>query len=97
MKPYRKIHDRNKHLKRRYGLTSNDYELLLLKAKGVCEICGRAEIEVSQRNQRLNIDHNHQSGHVRGLLCSVCNRALGFMDDSADRLRKAIAYLERGK
>jgi len=94
-RPSRLRHERKAHLKRHYGITLHDYDVLLFRANGVCEICGRTEVEVSKRNKRLGVDHDHKNGHVRGLLCSICNRALAFMGDSSDRLRRAANYLDR--
>lgn len=52
-----------------------------------CRICGTLA--------DLCIDHNHATGHVRGILCQTCNRAIGLLGDSAERLRRAAEYLEQ--
>jgi len=54
-----------------------------------CYICGREESE----NKRLAIDHCHETGDIRGLLCSKCNKALGLLGDDIDTLKRAIEYL----
>lgn len=96
---YRKAHkatpsnSRKWALKSLYNLTPQDYESLLFVQHGVCGICLNPELSVP--NQRLAVDHDHTTGKVRGLLCSNCNRALGQFQDNVDRLRAAIAYLER--
>ena len=75
--------------KRKYGITLEEYNMLLGKQKNVCAICS----EVCSSKRRLAVDHNHETGAVRGLLCSNCNRGLGLFKDKIDRLNKAIEYL----
>ena len=76
---------------RKYGLTVDTFDNLVVAQDGNCAICGRPE----SSRKRLCIDHNHVTGRVRGLLCVQCNAALGQMDDQPDRLRKAAEYLEK--
>jgi hypothetical protein len=76
-----------------YGLPLGQYEEIREAQNGLCAICGRAE--TSRRTGRLSVDHDHETGALRGLLCNRCNRALGEFDDSPGRLRAAAAYLER--
>ena len=71
-----------KHLKR-YGLTSEQIDEM---KKTGCELCGTTE--------NLHVDHNHNTGNVRGILCTNCNRGIGHLKDSPDLLRKAATYLE---
>jgi len=59
---------------------------------GVCAICGKPE--ATARTKRLCVDHCHETGKVRGLLCSHCNRAIGLLGDSCAILASAITYLE---
>lgn len=54
-----------------------------------CNICG------AQPEEPLRVDHNHETGAVRGLLCRNCNVALGLMQDSPERLQQALSYLQR--
>lgn len=72
-----------------YGITLEEYDVLLSSQNGVCAICKRSE----PSKKRLAIDHCHATGDVRGLLCQNCNRALGLFQDNADLLRIAIDYL----
>jgi len=81
---------KNRHLWDAYGMSSLDYADLLQKQGGVCAICG----EINSNGQRLGVDHTHQTGRIRGLLCSTCNRALGLLKDDAATLRRAARYLE---
>jgi len=75
-------------LKYRYGITADQYEQLLDRQGGRCAICDK-----TPTNKRLSVDHDHETGEVRGLLCSNCNHLLGLAQDSIDTLNKAIGYL----
>lgn len=75
----------------RYGITVEDYEQILSDQNGVCAICFETEDHFS----RLVVDHNHETGKVRGLLCNNCNRALGLFKDTQQRLLSAAQYLKR--
>jgi len=80
---------RNGHLKRNYGITSKQYEEMLVKQGGVCVICQEAP------NVRgLVVDHDHKSGQVRGLLCLKCNSSIERMDSIYGWSVLAEAYLE---
>jgi hypothetical protein len=79
----------NYRLKARFGITLEEYNLLLQEQEGVCAICKRTEA------RRLAVDHCHATGQIRGLLCSGCNRLLGRIEDPKGQA--AIRYLqERG-
>lgn len=101
---YDENQDRAKENRRRhqleslYGLSIAQYEELLLAQGGVCAVCGLDEPNSHGRTGkkfRLAVDHCHETGRVRGLLCQKCNRAIGLLNDNTDLLRKAIGYLER--
>ena len=77
-------------LKKKYGITKKEYLSIYEKQQGNCKICGKNE---SEQKQRLHVDHCHNSGVVRGLLCSKCNTAIGLMGDDIGRLEKAKQYL----
>lgn len=72
---------------KRYGLTETDYIALLDAQGGRCAICSGAS------SARLAVDHDHDTGVVRGLLCGNCNRGIGYLRDSVEILRAAVAYL----
>ena len=77
---------------RKWGMTQDDYEALLAAQDGVCAICRGGPVG----NKRyLGIDHDHETGKRRGLLCDKCNRALGGFNDDPDALRRAADYLDR--
>lgn len=79
-------------LRKTYGLTPAQFEAMLEAQNGKCAICGKEA--PNHHKKRLNVDHCHTVGTIRGLLCDACNRGLGLFKDDLDLLRKAIAYLE---
>lgn len=85
---------RAKVLERTYGITAEEYEQILIQQNRVCWICGGT---VKSRRGKLHVDHNHDTGEVRGLLCINCNRGLGNFRDSIELLKRAIEYLDKGK
>jgi hypothetical protein len=82
----------NNSLKFHYGITLDDYNLMLEKQGGVCAICGG--VEINKRQKRLFVDHNHITGKVRGLLCLNCNTVVGHCKEDVSYLAKAIEYIE---
>ena len=86
-KNYEKIRDRE--LRKRYGITNEDFSLLLTKQNGVCAICKRTD----GTKKYLSVDHCHTTGKVRGLLCSGCNKGIGLLNDSCALLESAKEYL----
>lgn len=87
----------NGHLKRRFGLTIEEYEVMHAKQRGVCDICKKAETRKRSNGTvgRLMVDHCHATGKVRSLLCHQCNMLLGNAEDRISRLTAAIAYLRK--
>lgn len=81
---------RRNRLKKKFGLSVEQYESLLLSQGGVCAICR----EPCSSGNRLAVDHDHTTGKVRGLLCAQCNQALGKLQESPALLRAAVTYLE---
>ncbi len=80
----------NDYLKRKYNLTPEQYLTMLKNQNGVCAICGKQE-----KNRRLAVDHCHKTGKIRGLLCALCNTAIGKFNDDVNLLTKAIKYLKK--
>lgn len=66
-------------------MTLEDYEKMSDLQNGKCAICGE--------KKELHVDHDHETGMIRGLLCGNCNRAIGIMKDDKNLLIKAIEYL----
>jgi len=83
----------NSKLERSYGITRTNYDYLLEVQNGVCAICGLKDGDKT-RYQRLSVDHCHDTGRIRGLLCNNCNRCLGLAKDDAKLLGKMKQYLE---
>lgn len=83
-------YDRRRTLKRKYGITLEQYKEALIQQEGVCKIC---EGESTGRGI-FHVDHCHKTGKVRGLLCSKCNTGIGMLGDNPKLLMKAILYLE---
>ena len=79
---------------RRYGITPEQFDELLASQAGRCAICGETpDPDGKGAYSRLHIDHCHETGLVRGLLCGRCNAALGHFRDDPGRLAAAINYL----
>lgn len=76
-------------LYQQYGLTTADYQHLLSQQDGVCAICARE----CPTGRNLAVDHDHATGHVRGLLCVRCNAGMGMLRDDPALLQGAITYL----
>jgi hypothetical protein len=85
--------NRSRNLLTNFGITESDYQRILASQNGVCAICGG-----ENRNKRnLAVDHCHKTNKIRGLLCTMCNTALGKFKDSALLLENAIKYLDGGR
>ena len=85
----KKVADRRSHLKRKYGMTIEQYDAMLEAQGGGCFICGRPPRE----DISLHVDHDHSTGKVRGILCFCCNNALADFQDDPALLRKAASYV----
>ncbi|MGW0825908.1 endonuclease VII domain-containing protein [Streptomyces sp. NPDC002845] len=82
----RAVDNRTGHLKRTYGLTPAELEAMVAEQQGICCICLAAPAE--------HVDHCHNTGRVRGVLCFSCNAALGQFKDRPDVIRRAATYVE---
>lgn len=84
-----KDYKRNNHLLVHYGITIEHYREMVKKQKGLCAICD------NNLEELLCVDHDHQTGAVRGLLCHKCNQGIGLFKDNQKLLRRAIKYLNK--
>ncbi|MET7723978.1 endonuclease VII domain-containing protein [Streptomyces mirabilis] len=85
-KACRAIQGREGHLKRHYGMTEAERDEMIASQMGLCVICLKAPA--------VHVDHCHETGRVRGVLCFNCNSAIGKLGDDPDAVRRAAAYLE---
>lgn len=82
------------HIKRNYGITITEYNDMFIEQAGRCAICGTHQ---SSLTRRLLVDHCHETGMVRGLLCYNCNTGLGQFGDSLQLIKNTVKYLEADK
>ena len=78
---------RHYHLRRKYGMGAVEVQALIDAQGGICPVC--------LKRPATQVDHDHKTGRVRGVLCLYCNAAMGAFHDDPDLIAKAIAYLER--
>ena len=76
----------------KYGLTLESYDAMLAEQGGACKICGG-----KPSDRRLMVDHDHETGLVRGLLCNNCNRSAGLVHDRPELLRALADYIESAR
>ena len=96
-KECRKEYQRSHQIARRwkysnkYNITLEDYDQMLASQDGKCAIC--TTNDAGGPGKRFVVDHNHNTGEVRGLLCNNCNRGIGYLKDSPNILSQALTYL----
>jgi hypothetical protein len=78
------------HIKKNYGITPEEHNLMVEKQNNCCAICGKHQNEIKTP---LGVDHDHKTGKIRGLLCHKCNTILGYSNDEIQILLNAINYL----
>lgn len=84
--------NREVNLLANYGLTPEAYTALEESQNYKCRICGKHKNETTHRV--LDVDHDHDTGRIRGLLCNSCNAGLGLFKDNQTNLLRAIQYLK---
>jgi hypothetical protein len=97
---YKMTGDAMRHygLMHNYGLSLETYNVMLAAQGGVCAICKGVETYIPKGHgtpKPLSVDHNHETGAVRGLLCSHCNYVIGYARENIETLRETIKYLEK--
>jgi len=95
LQEYAKQHQTRLHLKKRFDLTEKEYELMLEAQNGVCAICKEEEKIIdgqSKKKKPLSVDHCHNTGRIRGLLCTACNTGIGLLRHEPYILKAAAEY-----
>jgi hypothetical protein len=87
------VYGRASHYRRTYGITQEDYDILLFNQGYKCFSCNN--ISGNSKTDKLFVDHCHKTGKVRGLLCHGCNLAIGSVGDNVETLKNLIRYLEK--
>lgn len=87
-----RLTNKKAYLKSQYGISIEEYDAMVARAEGRCEICDKLE---SDQKSPLAIDHCHKTGKVRGLLCVNCNTAIGLLKEDFGIIDKLVAYLKK--
>lgn len=90
---YNKTRQRKYQLRDKYGITEEQYDEMLAAQEGKCAICSTDK--PTGKWKVFAIDHCHDTGKVRGLLCNECNRGMGLLRDAPELLIKAAEYLNK--
>lgn len=88
------------NLRNLYGITPEQHQSMITKQNNCCAICNRQQVDnvVDKRNNKprdLAVDHSHQTGLIRGLLCYYCNIAVGQLKDSVQTAERLVEYLKK--
>jgi hypothetical protein len=89
-RPYCYSTDRDRKLKYQYGISLAEYDVMLSRQGGCCAICGTSD---TGKRKAFHVDHDHNTGRIRGLLCGNCNSGIGNLRDDVGLLNRAIQYL----
>jgi hypothetical protein len=91
---YKKKLRKRKWAEQNINITYEQYEEMLDEQNGSCAICGKKE---NQFNKGMCVDHCHETGQIRGLLCTECNLGIGYLKDDKELLMKAVDYLTKSE
>ena len=93
----RKLREMDKNTWRihKYGIDTEEYNKMYIKQKKVCKMCKKNRPQIMKNGdiRSLHIDHNHDTGRIRGLLCTYCNTSLGLLEESTTRFFRGIIYI----
>jgi hypothetical protein len=90
LRPHAQAYKRDLALRNAYGISLEEYDNMLESQLGCCAICAMTP---EKNGRRLDVDHCHETGRVRGLLCASCNLGIGKFKDNPSLLAEAIKYL----
>ena len=86
------------NLMSKFNISPEEYNIIFEEQYGLCAICGKKETATRLgKIKKLAIDHDHETGQIRGLLCQRCNMAIGLFDEDTNKLKNAIKYLSYKK
>lgn len=86
-------HYRDWRYQTRFGISLEDYKNMWIEQQGKCKICGGYKPIDEKTIKKLCVDHDYETGKVRGLICFNCNAAIGHFKEDINLLKKAIAYI----
>jgi hypothetical protein len=89
-RPYDYLADKDRKLQKAFGISYQEYLKMLEAQQGACAICGTTD---TGKRKAFAVDHCHDTGKIRGLLCSNCNTGIGNLRDNIKLLERAIEYL----
>lgn len=85
---------RERNIKKLYGITVDQFNAMLIRQEGKCAICGTTE---PGGKGNFFVDHCHETGKIRELLCLHCNSAIGYFRDNISYMQKGIDYINKHK
>lgn len=95
---YRSEYMKDYELKKNYGISLEDFENMHKDQDFRCAICSTHVRDINGKHKKtLCVDHCHETGVIRGLLCDKCNRGIGLLQDSPEVLASALSYLNKFK
>ena len=89
---------RHEYLYKNHRIRLEEYEMMLFRQGGVCAICHQPETVIDPYTgnpKSFCVDHHHESGQIRELLCNACNQLVGWVEKDRERVKKALAYLKK--
>lgn len=94
---YDPVKQRDRILRARFNVSSYEFDLMLFQQGGVCAVCKQPETARHQNGgiKALSMDHNHQTGQNREILCQKCNQLLGYIERDRERSKKLLKYLRK--
>lgn len=87
-------YQKSNSLYRRYGIYLEEYEQMVKEQNNKCLICNQKPNPDGKKHNVLSVDHCHKTNKIRGLLCHLCNRAIGLFRERIDLIEKALCYLK---